>query len=156
MMDSKINIHSLITSEFRITAQIKNHRNNYLKSYIKPNDKGYHLTTHYNLNENEVDLYIYNDGTFGIQDRQTRENLTFEGLSVSWRAPNGQLNQRFELHQTQNPNLPHGIFCLGTKTYLSVDLVSFLNIETLESKPVLGEWESFHVIISNNMKDKKE
>jgi hypothetical protein len=132
MSKSTIDIRSLITKEIRITAQIKNHRGNYLKK---------------DGNENEVDLCISKDGTFAIQDKHSRENLTFEGSSVSWRAPNGQLSQRFELHQSKETDLPYGLFCLGNKKYLGVDLLSFLKIETLVSKPALGAWESFQIKI---------
>ena len=131
-MPTTIDIRSLITKEIRVTAQIKNHRGNYLKK------EG---------NENDVDLCIYTDGTFCIQDKRTHENLTVEGSNVGWRAPNGQSSQRFELHQSQEADLPHGLFCVGNKKYLGVDLVSFLKIETLVSKPALGAWESFHVRI---------
>lgn len=132
MASTTIDIRSLITKEIRVTAQIRNHRGNYLKK------EG---------NENEIDLCVYNNGTFSIQDKHSRENLTFEGSSVSWRAPNGQTSQRFELHKSSEADLPYGLFCLGNKKYLGVDLVSFLKIETLVSKPTLGAWESFQVKI---------
>ena len=133
-MSSSIDIRSLIPNEFRVTALIKNHRGSYLK---RSDDKS----------RSEVNLIVHADGTFNIQDPHTHANLTIEGSTVHWSALNGSASQRFEVHRSPEADLPHGLFCIGPKKYLGVDLVSFLKIETNVVRPALGAWESFHIAI---------